>query len=119
MTARRPRLLVFIVAYYAETTLVDVLERIPRSIFEEFDCEILVVDDASEDRTFAIGRDYQHRHPEIRMTILRNTYNQGYGGNQKIGYAYAIEEGFDWVALLHGDGQYEREELPNLARPLV
>ena len=34
------------------------------------------------------------------MTVLRNEYNQGYGGNQKVGYAYAIREGFDFVA--HG-----------------
>lgn len=115
--APRSRLLIFIVAYYAESTLAGVLERIPRQVFDRFDCEILIVDDASEDRTFAIGRAYQKIHPEIRITVLRNTYNQGYGGNQKIGYAYAIEEGFDWVALLHGDGQYAPEELPNLIRP--
>lgn len=116
--ARRPRLLIFIVAYYAESTLAGVLERIPREIFARCDCEILIVDDASEDRTFEIGRAYRKIHPEIRMTVLRNIYNQGYGGNQKIGYAYAIEEGFDWVALVHGDGQYAPEQLPKLIEPL-
>jgi 2-polyprenyl-3-methyl-5-hydroxy-6-metoxy-1,4-benzoquinol methylase len=44
--------------------------------------------------------------------------NQGYGGNQKIGYHYAIEHGFDYVALLHGDGQYAPEVLPMLVEPL-
>ena len=34
--------------------------------------------------------------------VLRNHYNQGYGGNQKVGYAHAICERFDFVALLHG-----------------
>src|SRR5581483_11276497 len=56
---RCERLLIFVVAYYAESTLRSVLERIPRSIFDRFDCHVLVVDDASEDRTFAIGREYQ------------------------------------------------------------
>ena len=50
------------------------------------------------------------------MTVLRNEYNQGYGGNQKVGYAYAIEQGFDFVAMVHGDGQYAPEELPRLSR---
>ena len=86
MSAVRPRLLVFVIAYYAEATFTSVLERIPRQVLEEFDCEILVVDDASEDRTFEIGREYQRAHPEIRMTVLRNEFNQGYGGNQKVGY---------------------------------
>ena len=114
----RPRLLVFVIAYYAEATLEAVLERIPRAVFEAYDCEVLVVDDASEDRTFEIGRAYQQAHPEVRMTVLRNQYNQGYGGNQKVGYAFALARGFDFVAMVHGDGQYAPEELPKLVAPL-
>jgi glycosyltransferase involved in cell wall biosynthesis len=113
-----PRLLIFVIAYYAEATLRRVLERIPRAVFEQYDCEVLVVDDASDDRTFAIGREYRDAHPDMRMTVLRNAFNRGYGGNQKIGYAYAIAEGFDFVAMLHGDGQYAPEELPGLVEPL-
>jgi glycosyltransferase involved in cell wall biosynthesis len=115
---RQQRLLIFVIAYYAESTLRRVLERLPKQIFDEYDCEILVVDDASQDRTFAIGREYKESHPEIPMTVLRNEYNRGYGGNQKIGYAYAIAEGFDFVAMLHGDGQYAPEVLPRLMGPL-
>ncbi len=115
---RAPRLLVFIVAYYAESTLQSVLDRIPARVREEYDCEVLVVDDASEDRTFRIGREYRQAHPEVSLTVLRNEINQGYGGNQKVGYTYAIERGFDIVVLLHGDGQYAPEELPKLLAPL-
>jgi glycosyltransferase involved in cell wall biosynthesis len=120
MTApsKQPRLLIFVIAYYAESTLRRVLERIPASIFETYDCEVLVVDDASEDRTFEIGREYQENHPDIRMTVLRNEHNQGYGGNQKVGYAYALAEEFGFVAMVHGDGQYAPEELPRLMEPL-
>jgi glycosyltransferase involved in cell wall biosynthesis len=116
---RRLRLLVFVIAYYAEATLSSVLDRIPRSIFEDFDCEVLIVDDASEDRTLEIGRAYGAAHPGIAITALRNTLNQGYGGNQKVGYTYAIAQGFDLVAMVHGDGQYAPEELPRLLEPLV
>jgi glycosyltransferase involved in cell wall biosynthesis len=117
--APRKRLLIFVIAYYADATLRRVLERIPARVFEDWDCEILVVDDASEDRTFEIGRAYQAAHPEIRMTVLRNEFNQGYGGNQKVGYAYAIAEKFDFVAMVHGDGQYAPEALPMLVAPLA
>lgn len=116
--AAQPKLLIFVIAYYAEATLRAVLERIPGEVFQEFRCEVLVVDDSSKDRTFEIGREYKESHPEIRMTVLRNEYNQGYGGNQKIGYSYAIAEGFDFVAMIHGDGQYAPEELPSLMKPL-
>jgi len=115
---RRLRLLVFVIAYHAESTLRKVLERIPSSVFDEYDCEVLVVDDASVDRTFEIGHEYREAHPQIRMTVLRNQYNQGYGGNQKVGYTFAIQEGFDLVALVHGDGQYAPEQLPYLLEPL-
>jgi len=114
-----PRLLLFVVAYQAEATLKEVLDRVPRSFLEDIDIEILVVDDASDDRTFDIGREYASAHPEFPLVVLRNEYNQGYGGNQKIGYAYASANGFDFVALLHGDGQYAPEELGNLIQPLL
>jgi len=109
---------VFIVAYQAESTLKAVLERIPRQIFTDYECSILVVDDASEDRTLSVGREFQRAHPEIPLTVLRNEYNQGYGGNQKVGYTHAIAEGADAVALLHGDAQYAPEELPKLLAPV-
>jgi len=113
------RLLIFVVAYQAEATLKDVLDRIPRDLFESVETEILIVDDASVDRTFEIGREYSAAHPEVPLTVLRNEYNQGYGGNQKVGYTYAAAQGFDYVALLHGDGQYAPEKLPSLLEPLV
>ena len=63
----------------------------------------------------AIGR---HADIPFKVTVLYNPVNQGYGGNQKIGYHYAIENGFDFVALLHGDGQYAPEMLGTLTEPL-
>src|SRR5690606_26050451 len=53
-TETQLRLCVFVIAYHAEATLKQVLDRIPRSVFATFDCEVLVVDDASVDRTLEI-----------------------------------------------------------------
>lgn len=118
MSDAKPRLCIFVIAYQAESTLRWVLERIPQAVFDQYDCHVLVVDDASKDRTFEIGVEYQAAHPEMPLTVLRNEHNQGYGGNQKVGYAFAIKEGFDFVAMVHGDGQYAPEELPRLVAPL-
>jgi glycosyltransferase involved in cell wall biosynthesis len=118
MQSSKPRLLVFVIAYYAEETLTKVLERIPSSVFSDYATDVLVVDDASADRTFAIGREYGKAHPEVPLTVLHNQLNQGYGGNQKVGYHYAIANGYDFVAMVHGDGQYAPEELPRLLEPL-
>jgi glycosyltransferase involved in cell wall biosynthesis len=116
--ARPPRVLVFIVAYHAETTILPVLERIPA--LAEYEVEVLLIDDGSSDATFALSERLRqlntYRH---RLTVLANPVNQGYGGNQKLGYRYALEHGFDFVALVHGDGQYAPEMLPEILAPLA
>jgi len=112
------RLLIFIVAYNADRTLGEVLDRIPESVWA-YGTRVLIIDDASQDRTFEVGLDYERRHPGRDIEVLFNPVNQGYGGNQKLGYQYAIEHGFGAVALLHGDGQYAPEKLDQLARPVL
>jgi glycosyltransferase involved in cell wall biosynthesis len=114
---RKPRILILVVAYEAESTLDKVLARVPDAVFEH-DTEVLVIDDSSTDRTFDVGvRSAQgSRH---RITVLYNPENQGYGGNQKLGYQYAIRYGFDIVVLLHGDGQYAPESIPALLAPVL
>jgi GT2 family glycosyltransferase/SAM-dependent methyltransferase len=115
---RGQRVLIFIVAYNAETTIEKVLNRIPSSLRQP-GVEILIIDDSSQDDTFRNGLRYQQAHSAFKITVLRTPENQGYGGNQKLGYRYAIENNFDFVALVHGDGQYAPEKLPALLAPLL
>lgn len=114
----KPKYLILIVAYFAERTIDNVIRRIPESLLESYDVAILVIDDGSKDETFTASMTCQQSGVPFKMTVLHNPINQGYGGNQKIGYHYAIEKGFDYVALLHGDGQYPPELLSDLAAPL-
>ena len=120
MAGRKPRLLIFIVAYHAEKTIEQVLSRIPAEIGYDYDAEILIIDDSSGDATFAraVAMENSGELP-FPLTVLFNPVNQGYGGNQKIGFRYAIDKGFDFVALIHGDGQYAPEKLPYLLEPLA
>lgn len=111
------RLLIFVVAYQAESTIESVLSRIPELVFQEFDTEILIIDDSSTDRTFEAGL-RRSQAADRKMTVLFNERKQGYGGNQKLAFEYAIRHGFDSIVLLHGDGQYAPEVLLDLVRPL-
>ncbi|MBK8279683.1 MAG: glycosyltransferase [Saprospiraceae bacterium] len=113
------RLLIFIVAYNAERHIEKVLERIPKNTLAKYDYEILLIDDQSKDATFERALEYQKAHPELNLTVLYNPQNQGYGGNQKLGYHYARINNFDVVLLLHGDGQYAPEEFESLVTPIV
>src|SRR5437764_10122675 len=112
------RVLIFVVAYNAETTIEKVLSRIPASLHQP-GVEVLIIDDSSKDQTFAHSLRFQQQSSAFKITILRTPRNQGYGGNQKLGYRYAIDNGFDIVALVHGDGQYAPEKLPALLVPLM
>jgi len=118
MAAEKHRLLVFIVAYNAEKTIARVIHRIPESLLQNYHVDVLMIDDASRDQTFE--KSYQVSKDPVPFSVrtLFNPVNQGYGGNQKLGYHYAIENGYDFVALIHGDGQYAPECLPDLLEPL-
>ncbi len=110
---RGRKVALFIVAYNAENFIHKTIERIPKEIVNNF-IEIYVIDDSSRDKTaekaeltfISLGiKNYR---------VMRTPFNQGYGGNQKVGYTYAIRKGFDYVIMLHGDGQYPPEFLPQI-----
>ncbi len=112
------RVLILVLAYNAEKTITSVLDRIPRDMAEKYDLGILVIDDCSRDGTWQIAK----KHLEdfwCPGEALRNPVNQGYGGNQKTGYRYASERHYDAVAMVHGDGQYAPECLPELLEPFT
>jgi 2-polyprenyl-3-methyl-5-hydroxy-6-metoxy-1,4-benzoquinol methylase len=116
--AHGKRIGILIVAYNAVTTLSSVLNRIPEEVWNNVE-EVAVFDDASPDETHVVGVGYKTVTGIDKLTVLRNKQNLGYGGNQKLGYSYFAEKGFDIVVLLHGDGQYAPEILADLYAPLV
>ncbi len=116
MTEKKPKIGIFIISYNAVRHLIDTISRIPDEVYERVD-EIFVIDDCSSDNTYYAALGYKHKHNIEKLTVHRNEKNQGYGGNQKVGYSYAIDRGHDVVALIHGDGQYAPECLPDLLEP--
>lgn len=115
---RGKRIGVLIVAYNALTTLAKVLDRIPQDVWDNVE-EVVVFDDASQDRTYELALGYKTTKGTDKLHVLSHPANLGYGGNQKAGYRYFMERGFDAVVLLHGDGQYAPEILSHLYHPLV
>ncbi|HJX49250.1 MAG TPA: glycosyltransferase family 2 protein, partial [Gaiellaceae bacterium] len=111
------KIAIFIVAFQAERFIASVLERIPGPLRDHF-AEILVIDDSSSDRTFATARTAGERLGLGNINVLRTPFNRGYGGNQKLGYLHAIKQRYDYVVLLHGDGQYAPEYLPQIVNAL-
>ena len=108
---------IYIPAYNAEKTLAGVLERIPASIKERV-AEIFVVDNASTDGTADEVLSLREKLELDKLSLIRNETNLGYGGSQKVAYDYAISKGYDYVVMLHSDGQYAPERLPEILAPL-
>jgi glycosyltransferase involved in cell wall biosynthesis len=111
------RIGVLVVAYNAATTLRQTLDRIPSGFRDQLE-HVLVCDDASVDETYEIGLEYQSG-STLPLTVIKHVQNLRYGGNQKFGYRWAIEEGLDIVVLLHGDGQYAPEVMEQIVSPLM
>lgn len=110
------RIGILVVAYNAATTLASVLDRVPKD-FRSRISEVFVCDDASGDSTYLVGLGYKQLSDDLPLRVIRHPENLGYGGNQKAGYRMAIEEGLDVIVLLHGDGQYAPECLPEIVAP--
>jgi len=89
------RVIVVMPAYNAAETLERTLADIPH----EFVDEVILVDDASRDRTAEIAR-------TLGITTIVHLNNRGYGGNQKTCYREALRRGADIVVMLHPDYQY-------------
>ena len=114
--ARGLRIGIFIIAYNADQHIEKTLNRIPEAVWREI-AIAYVIDDCSIDET--VGRALAFRGPADRFRVLRNRSNRQYGGNQKLGYQYALDEGLDVVVMLHADGQYAPEVLPEMLAPIV
>ena len=110
----KKKCLIYVVCYNHEKFILKTLERIPQNLSEYYDIEILVANDKSKDKTLEKAKEYVTKN--FKYNIISLYKNLGYGGNQKIGYYYSILNNFDYVVLLHGDGQYAPEYLPDILK---
>src|SRR3954462_11766329 len=101
---RSRRICVVMPAYNAEKTL----ERTWRDLPMEWVDDVVVVDDASRDRTVEVAR-------SLGLHTLVHPRNRGYGGNQKTCYTEALRRGADIVVMVHPDYQYTPKLVPALA----
>ena len=72
---------------------------------------VMVIDNRSTDNTVEAARASADKSGKIPFVIARNVENYGLGGTQKVGINYAIEHGYDFVTILHGDDQGDISDL--------
>jgi glycosyltransferase involved in cell wall biosynthesis len=100
------RVVVVMPAYNAERTI----EKTWREVLEQEIVDlVIVVDDASKDRTVELARGLD------RVLVHVHERNSGYGANQKTCYRLALDSGADIVVMVHPDYQYTPKLIPAMA----
>lgn len=78
---------------------------------------IIVIDDASPDRTAQIVMDLAAK--DSRIVLIRHEKNQGVGGATVTGFQKALALDAQIVVKVDGDGQMDATYLPDLLVPLI
>lgn len=107
---------VFVVmpAYNAGRTIEKVFDRIPLAARQRITRYVVVNDGSTDDTDRALDR---LRTTFPGLVVLRHPENRGYGAAEKTLLDYAVSEGADLAILLHADGQYSPEKIPELLEP--
>lgn len=103
---------VVVPAYKEETQISRVIEIMP-----EYVDKIVIVDDASPDKTVDMVK--QHMESSNRIVLIEHSKNQGVGGAIVSGYKWARDNRFDVTAVMAGDGQMDPEDLPSILQPVA
>jgi len=103
---------VIVPAYNEEKLIGKVLETVP-----SFIDHIVVVDDASSDRTGEVVK--AHQEEDSRIIYLRHPRNEGVGGAIVTGYQWARDNEIFISVVMAGDAQMDPGDLPKLLDPVV
>jgi glycosyltransferase involved in cell wall biosynthesis len=102
------RVLIVLPAFNEEEAIGDVIREVRQSLP---DVACVVVDDGSKDRTTAVAT-------EAGAAVLTLPFNLGVGGAMRLGFKYALEQGYDVVVQIDGDGQHDPAAVEQLVREL-
>lgn len=98
------RHIVFIPAYNCSRQITRVLKQF-ESLPAGFVDRVLVIDNRSTDDTLEVACNAAREFTGPEILVCQNIENYGLGGSQKVGFAHALENGFERVTILHGDDQ--------------
>ncbi len=97
-----PNTALAVVPAYNEATTVGGVVRSLREHTPEFD--VLVIDDGSTDGTGVVAESAGAR-------VVRHPFNLGIGGAVQSGFTFAMENGYDRMVQVDGDGQHDPTQL--------
>ena len=113
----------FIPTYNCEKQITRVLRQLTPEVCAYFK-EIIIYDNISSDQTVARAWKHITEH-QLPVKVVINEENVNLGGTHKIAFKYAVDQGFDYCFILHGDDQAHIQdfkhifEQPSLSHDLI
>lgn len=99
------KILLFIPMYNCENQIPRVLAQLTEEICNYLN-EVIIINNRSTDKGEIAVKRYLTENPiPVKVSLLRNDENYGLGGSHKVAFRYAVEYGFDYIIVLHGDDQ--------------
>lgn len=95
--------LIIVPAYNEKKQIASVI----KGIRKYSDAEIVVIDDGSEDGTAECAG-------SVGARVIRHPFNMGAGVAVQTGYKYALENDYDTLLQIDGDGQHHPAHIPDM-----
>ncbi|MEL7222817.1 MAG: glycosyltransferase family 2 protein, partial [Bacteroidota bacterium] len=110
-------LTILIPAYNEEDTITAILEQVKKvQLLQNTQKEIIVVDDASKDKTKEKVEAFQVQNPDLSLHYHAHSVNKGKGAALHTGIALATG---DFLIIQDADLEYKPEEYNLLLRPVL
>lgn len=101
----KKKILLFIPMYNCEKQIPRVLGQLTDEVCSYLS-EVIIINNRSTDNGEAVVEKYLKTHDlPVKTSLFRNDDNYGLGGSHKVAFQYAMDNGFDYAILLHGDDQ--------------
>lgn len=111
------KLSIVIPAYNEGQTIHLILDKLKSvSLINNFEKELIIVNDFSKDNTEDSIIKYQSENPELTITYYKHEYNQGKGAAIRTGIQKATG---DYIIIQDADLEYDPEEFNLLLKPIV
>ncbi|NIJ55960.1 glycosyltransferase family 2 protein [Dyadobacter arcticus] len=111
------KLSVIVPAYNEEKTIWKVLDKLKSvELLNDFQKEIVIVNDCSSDGTEAVAKRFIAENPQIEISYFRHEYNQGKGAALHTGIRKASG---DYIIVQDADLEYDPEEFNILLKPVI
>ncbi len=112
------RMLIFVPGYNVAKTIGLAITNLVK-LHETMDFDVIYVDNCSADASVDIVKEIIAKNNLAYVQIQRNEKNLGYGGSQKVAFAYAFAHGYGFLMEYDGDVQYPYEAIPEIHKKIV